>query len=173
MGIDNDDKKIIEMIEKYPNITYRKIAKRIKKSQPAVGARIIKLERKNLLYKRVGFNIKKVDLQLAIVQVSTIDVDQIIKRIEKSPFINYVFKTTGEYNLFCFVAATDLETIDKIVNLCFRKDPNVSNVKMDILMESMHDFIVPIYFKIEHLNKDKSKGTLNIDLSKIRGSGSS
>ncbi|MFX1307110.1 MAG: winged helix-turn-helix transcriptional regulator, partial [Promethearchaeota archaeon] len=71
LSIDNDDKKIIEMIEKNPDITHSDIAKEIDKSQPAVGARIIKLERKNLLTKQVGFNIRKVDIKVAIVYIST------------------------------------------------------------------------------------------------------
>ncbi|MFW9820706.1 MAG: AsnC family transcriptional regulator, partial [Candidatus Thorarchaeota archaeon] len=45
LSIDDDDKRIIEMIEKDPDITHSDIAKEIDKSQPAVGARIIKLER--------------------------------------------------------------------------------------------------------------------------------
>jgi len=43
LKIDEADKKIIEMIEENPDITHSDIAKEIEKSQPAVGARIIKL----------------------------------------------------------------------------------------------------------------------------------
>jgi DNA-binding Lrp family transcriptional regulator len=41
LGIDDDDYKIIEMIERDPDITHSQIAAEIEKSQPAVGARII------------------------------------------------------------------------------------------------------------------------------------
>jgi Lrp/AsnC family leucine-responsive transcriptional regulator len=149
LGIDNDDKKIIEMIEQNPNITHSDIAKEIDKSQPAVGARIIKLERKHLLTKQVGFNIKKVDIKVAIVYVSTKDVDTIVEKIKECPFINHAFKISGEFNLLCFISASDLQTIEKLVDLCFRRDPNVINVKTNILIESIHDFVVPIDFKIE------------------------
>ncbi|MCK4780271.1 MAG: AsnC family protein, partial [Candidatus Lokiarchaeota archaeon] len=71
LSIDEADKKIIEMIEENPDITHSDIAKEIEKSQPAVGARILKLERKHLLTKQVGFNIKKVDIKVAIVYIST------------------------------------------------------------------------------------------------------
>ena len=152
LEIDNDDKKIIEMIEQNPNITHSDIAKEIDKSQPAVGARIIKLERKNLLTKQVGFNIKKVDIKVAIVYVSTKDVDTIVEKIKECPFINHAFKISGEFNLLCFISASDLQTIEKLVDLCFRRDPNVTNVKTNILIESIHDFIVPIDFKIENFD---------------------
>ena len=149
LGIDESDKKIIEMIEKDPDITHSDIAKEIEKSQPAVGARIIKLERKNLLTKQVGFNIKKVDIKVAIVYISTKDVEEIVRKIEGCPFINHAFKISGEFNVLCFISASDLQTIEKLIDLCFRRDENVINVKTNILIESIHDFVVPIDFQIE------------------------
>jgi len=152
LNIDNDDKKIIEMIEKNPDITHSDIAKEIDKSQPAVGARIIKLERKHLLTKQVGFNIKEVDIKVAIVYVSTKDVENIVRKIENCPFINHAFKISGEFNVLCFIAASDLQTIEKLVDLCFRRDENVVNVKTNILIESIHDFVIPIDFQIENFD---------------------
>ncbi|MFW9952463.1 MAG: Lrp/AsnC family transcriptional regulator, partial [Candidatus Thorarchaeota archaeon] len=149
LSIDEDDYKIIEMIEKDPNVTHSTIAQEIDKSQPAVGARIIKLERKHLLTKQVGFNIKKVDIKVAIVFISTKDVESIVEKINNCPFINHAFKISGEFNLLCFISASDLQTIEKLVDLCFRKDPNVINVKTNIIIESVHDFVVPIDFEIE------------------------
>ncbi len=152
LSIDDADKKIIEMIEKNPDITHSDIAKEIEKSQPAVGARIIKLERKHLLTKQVGFNVKEVDINVAIVNLSTKDVENIVKKIENCPFINHAFKISGEFNVLCFIAASDLQTIEKLVDLCFRRDPNVINVKTNILIESIHDFVVPIDFTIENFD---------------------
>ena len=149
LGIDDDDYKIIEMMEKDPDVTHSAIAREIEKSQPAVGARIIKLERKHLLTKQIGFNAKKVDLKVGIVFVATKDVETIVTKIEKCPFVNHAFKISGEYNLLCFVAASDLQTIEKLVDLCFRKDPNVINVKTNILIDSVHPFVIPIDFQIE------------------------
>ncbi|MFW9899485.1 MAG: Lrp/AsnC family transcriptional regulator [Candidatus Thorarchaeota archaeon] len=152
LSIDDDDKKIIEMIEKDPDITHSDIAKEIEKSQPAVGARIIKLERKHLLTKQVGFNVKKVDIKVAIVFISTKDVDKIEEKIQDCPFINHAFKISGEFNLLCFISASDLQTIERLVDLCFRKDKDVINIKTNILIDSIHDFVVPIDFQIENFN---------------------
>lgn len=156
LSIDDDDKKIIEMIEQNPDITHSDIAKEIEKSQPAVGARIIKLERKHLLTKQVGFNVKKVDIKVAIVFVSTKDVDIIVEKIKGCPFINHAFKISGEYNVLCFISASDLQTIERLIDLCFRRDPNVLNVKTNVLIESIHDFVVPIDFQIEHFDEKSS-----------------
>jgi len=149
LGIDDDDYKIIEMMEQNPSVTHSSIAREIEKSQPAVGARIIKLERKHLLTKMVGFNAKEVDMKVGIVFVATKDVETIVSKIKKCPFVNHAFKISGEFNLLCFVAASDLQTIEKLVDLCFRKDPNVINVKTNILIDSVHDFVIPIDFQIE------------------------
>ncbi|MFO8017868.1 MAG: Lrp/AsnC family transcriptional regulator [Promethearchaeia archaeon] len=156
LDIDDDDKKIIEMIEEDPNITHSDIAKEVEKSQPAVGARIIKLERKNLLKKQVGFNIKYVDIKVAIVYVSTKDVEKIVKKVKTCPFINHAFKISGEYNLLCFIAASNLQTIEHLIDLCFRKDPNVINVKTNVLIDSIHNFVLPIDFQIENFDETSS-----------------
>ncbi|MFW9771673.1 MAG: Lrp/AsnC family transcriptional regulator [Candidatus Heimdallarchaeota archaeon] len=172
LDIDDDDYKIIEMIEKNPDITHSQIAVEVEKSQPAIGARIIKLERKNLLTKQVGFNIKKVDIKVAIVFISTKDVETIVEKIKNCPFINHAFKISGEFNLLCFVSASDLQTIERLVDICFRKDPNVINVKTNILIESVHDFVVPIDFQIErfdfHSNNCGPNCNLNVNLPKFK-----
>lgn len=152
LGIDDADKKIIEMIEQNPSITHSAIAEEIEKSQPAVGARIIKLERKHLLTKQVGFNIKEVDIKVALVFVSTKDVDEIVKKVEECPYINHAFKISGEYNVLCYIAASDLQIIEKIIDLCFRKSPNVINVKTNVIIDSIHDFVIPIDFEIERFD---------------------
>ncbi len=168
LNIDEDDKKIIEMIEKNPDITHSDIAKEIDKSQPAVGARIIKLERKNLLTKQVGFNIKNVDIKVAIAYISTKDVDKIVEKIEDCPFINHAFKISGEYNLLCFIAASDLQTIERLIDLCFRRDPDVINVKTSIIIESIHDFTIPIDFSIENFDGRYCGPGCNLNLGEMK-----
>jgi DNA-binding Lrp family transcriptional regulator len=172
LGIDDADYKIIEMMEQDPDITHSKIAIEIEKSQPAVGARIIKLERKHLLTKQIGFNLKKVDIKTVIVFVSTKDVETIVSKIEKCPFINHAFKISGEFNLLCFISASDLQTVEKLVDLCFRKDPNVINVKTNIVISSIHDFVIPIDFQIEkfdfHSNICGPDCNLNVNLPKYK-----
>jgi len=149
LGIDNDDKKIIEMLEENPDLTHSFIAEEIGKSQPAIGARILKLERKHLITKQVGFNLRKVDLDVAIVQVSTRDVEEVIKKVKDCPFINYIFRISGEFNLMIFLAASSISIIEKIVDLCFRGDENVLNVKTNFIISAERSFVMPIDFRIE------------------------
>lgn len=168
LEIDDDDKRIIEMIEQNPDITHREIAELIDKSQPAVGARIIKLERKNLLTKQVGFNVKKVDVKTAFVFISTKNVEGIVERIKSTKLINYAFKISGKFNVLCIISASDLKTIERVVDVYFREDPNVTAVETEILMESIHDFVIPIYFN-DNIDLDSFKqfGEKLVDMKSI------
>lgn len=152
LGIDDDDKKIIEMMEANPNITHSEIAEEVGKSQPAIGARILKLERKHLLTKLVGLNLKEVKMDVAMVHVSTRDVEEVIKKIEGCPFINYVFRISGEFNLMIILAASRLDIIERVVDICLREDPNVVNVKTNFIISSERDFVIPLDFRIEKFN---------------------
>jgi hypothetical protein len=100
----------------------------------------------------VGFDIKEVDIKVAIVHISTKDVDKIVQKIEDCPFINHAFKISGEYNLLCYIAASDLQTIERLIDLCFRRDEYVINVKTSIIIDSIHPFVVPIDFQIENFD---------------------
>jgi len=152
LGIDNDDKKIIEMIEENPDITHSYIAEEIGKSQPAIGARILKLERKHLLTKIVGLNLKEVELDVAIAQVSTRDVEAIVEKIRTCPFINYIFRISGEFNLLIIIAASNLEILESVVDMCLRNDENVLNVKTNFIISADRKFVIPIDFRIEKFN---------------------
>ena len=146
LDIDDDDKRIIELIEENPDITHREIAEEIGKSQPAVGARIIKLERKHLLNKQVGFNLKKANIKTVLVFIATKDVEGIVEKIKNTDLINYAFKISGKYNLLFFIAGKNLKTIERLVDFYFRDDPNVTAVETEVIIESLHDFVIPIFF---------------------------
>ena len=146
LDIDDDDKRIIELIEENPDITHREIAEEIGKSQPAVGARIIKLERKHLLNKQVGFNLKKANIKTVLVFIATKDVEGIVEKIKNTDLINYAFKISGKYNLLCFIAGKNLKTRERLVDFYFRDDPNVTAVETEVIIESLHDFVIPIFF---------------------------
>jgi len=149
LGIDQADKKIIEMLQEDPEITHSEIAEEVGKSQPAIGARILKLERKNLLAKQVGADLSKIELHVAIVQISTRNVEEVIDKIKGCPFINYIFKTSGEFNLTVFLVAPDLEVLENVVDAWFRDDENVLNVKTSIIIAVEKKFVIPLNFHME------------------------
>ena len=153
LEIDDYDKRIIELFQKNPDITHSEIAEEINKSQQVVGARILKLERKHLLTKQMGINLKEVDLKVTIIQIFARNVEEMIKRIKNCAFVNYIFKVSGEYNLMIFMAASNLEKIERVVDLWLRNDKNVSSVKTHYVISAENDFILPINFQIEKMDQ--------------------
>ena len=75
-GFDEIDRSIITLLQKHPNITHSEIAKRIGRSQPAVGSRIHRLEEKGVISSQYGINFKNADIILAKVELSTKETDR-------------------------------------------------------------------------------------------------
>lgn len=152
LGIDQADKKIIEMLEENPEITHSEMAEEVGKSQPAIGARVLKLERKHLLSKQIGADLSKLDLNVSIVQVTTRNVEDLIEKIKACPFIDYIFKTSGEYNLTVFLVAPDIKIVENVIDQWFRDDENVLNVKSSIIIAAEKKFVIPLNFQMELLD---------------------
>ncbi|MHA1819986.1 MAG: Lrp/AsnC family transcriptional regulator [Promethearchaeota archaeon] len=153
LNVDEIDKMIISLLQENPEMTHAEISKIVHKSQPAVGARIIKLKRKHLLETQIGVNFKKVDIRLAKIEMLVKNVSNFLRKIEQCPFVLHGFKMSGNMNICLLIAAPDLKTIDKMVDLCFRKDKDILSVNVDYIISSVKDLILPINFDIEHFDE--------------------
>jgi len=149
LKIDEVDKEIIQLLQKNPEMTHSEISDKVHKSQPAVGARIIKLRRKNLLNTQIGVNFKKVDIKLAKLEMLAKNVSDLLINIEKCPFVLHAFKISGNTNIMVMIAAPDIQTIDKMVDLCFRTHPDILTVNISYIISSVKDLILPVNFDIE------------------------
>jgi len=69
IGIDEIDCKIMDLIQKEPNLTHTQIAEHVNRSQPTVGMRIKKLENLGVLKYQAGINIKVADLYFARAEI--------------------------------------------------------------------------------------------------------
>ncbi len=178
LGIDETDKQIISLLQDNPDMTHSAIADKVGKSQPAVGARIIKLKRKNLLSTQLGINFKEVPVKLAKVEISTKNVKAVLDKVERCPLLINCFKISGSNNLMVLISAPNISLIDEIVDLCFRSDPNVSSVTTNFIISAVRDFILPVSFDIERyrdfgcgpgcvLDRDKNPLWKELELKKI------
>ena len=86
-NLDDIDRNIITLLQKHPNITHSEIAKRIGRSQPAVGSRIHRLEEKGVISSQYGINFKNADIILAKVELSTKDPTEMIEMGKFCPFV--------------------------------------------------------------------------------------
>ena len=147
--IDEIDKSIIEIIQREPMLTHTEIAKQVNRSQPTIGMRIRKLEKSGVLKFQAGINVKTVDLILARVEIQTLKPDDTIKLVKNCPYMLNAFRLSGTSNLSILIVSDKLTQLDAIVNNHFRKDPNISEVYMNIITDVINDFVLPFDFNLK------------------------
>ncbi|MFX0188002.1 MAG: Lrp/AsnC family transcriptional regulator [Candidatus Hodarchaeota archaeon] len=149
LKLDDIDRKIISLVQEYPDMTHTQIAEKIERSQPTVGMRIKKLEKSGVLQFQPGINFKKVELFLATVELNTKDPDIVMDMAKCCPFMLNAFRVSGEHNVCVLLASSNLEKLENVVNYHFRGKPDVSRVSMEVITEIANDLIMPIDFDSE------------------------
>ena len=148
-GIDDDDRKIMALLQENPNLTHHEIADRINKSQPAVGARILKLERKSLLDTQYAVDLKISKFTILLVSVHAKTPSAILKDLNDCPFAVNAFKTSGPRNLTVLLVGTNLERLETIVERHFRSNPDVQHLTEHIIIEPISRLVLPVNFAFE------------------------
>jgi DNA-binding Lrp family transcriptional regulator len=146
LGIDEKDKVIVDLISNNPDVSQMTLSEKTNLSQPAVGMRIQKLRKKGIIENCVGINFKKVELYFGKVDATTKNPDKIIESFKCCPYFLNALSMSGEYNLCIFFMAPDLKLLEIIVNHHLRSNPDVSNVRLNIMIDSARDFIFPVRF---------------------------
>ena len=157
-NLDEIDRNIITLLQKHPNITHSEIAKRIGRSQPAVGSRIHRLEEKGVISSQYGINFKNADIVLAKVELYTKDPTEMIEMGKYCPFVVNCMRLSGESNVLLLLASSDMKKIDAVVDCHFRNHESITNVKLDIITGFVKDFILPIDFEQESHDPDAIDG---------------
>lgn len=157
-GLDDLDKDIIMLLQKNPSITHSEIAKKIGRSQPAVGSRIHRLEEKGVISSQFGLNFKHAKMNLVKVELATKDPEAILEMGKHCPFIINCMKLSGENNILILLASSNLSKIDNVINYHFRNHESITNVKMDIVTGFMKDLILPINFEMDEHQPDPING---------------
>ena len=156
LKLDEIDKKIISIVQEFPNSTHTEIANQINRSQPTVGMRIKKLEKEGILQFQPGINFKKVDLYIAMVEIKTKNPEVIMAMAKHCPFMLNAFRLSGEHNLCILLASSQLIKLEKIVNYHFRN--NTDYVSMEIITDIAKDFILPIDFDSDEQDPNELEG---------------
>lgn len=135
MSLDEIDQKIIRMLKEDPSLTHSAIARRVSRSQPAVGSRIHKLRDRGFLRMTYGVDFEKLQIQVAKVDFYSKDVEGIKQVIQDCPFIVSGIRTSGDRNFTIYVVARDLRTLNAVVDYHFRNRADVQALKMDLATE--------------------------------------
>jgi DNA-binding Lrp family transcriptional regulator len=149
LGIDDIDREIIRLLIANPEVTHEEIATRVSRSQPAVGARILKLKKKQLISSQVGVNFKTAGLVLGIVTFSGAHPAQLKAYLNTIPQFVHVFKTSGLTNFMILVPGTTMKEIEEAVDIYLRPHPDIADIATNYLMESLKNLVLPYYLTLE------------------------
>ena len=158
IDLDETDLIILKLLIEDPKISQHTIAKKINKSQPAVGARIKKYEELGLLQYQTGINFRKANLFMVIVNLKVTDTNNVWSMAKYCPFILNAFRISGKYNICVLLASTKLEKLYNIVNYHFRKNPGIKKISMELISDFARDFVLPIDFNVETLKPSMEDG---------------
>ncbi|MFX1419540.1 MAG: Lrp/AsnC family transcriptional regulator [Promethearchaeota archaeon] len=149
IGIDDIDCRIMDLIQREPNLTHTEIAEHVNRSQPTVGMRIKKLEKLGVLKYQAGINIRVADLCFARIELQTKNPKKVIKIVKNCPFMLNAFRLSGNSNISILIVGLNLKDLDQIVNMHFRNDPDVCDVHIDVISDVVNDFVLPIDLNLE------------------------
>jgi len=158
IDLDETDLIILKLLIEDPKISQHTIAKKINKSQPAVGARIKKYKELGLLQYQTGINFRKANLFMVIVNLKVTDTNNVWSMAKYCPFILNAFRISGKYNICVLLASTKLEKLYNIVNYHFRKNPGINKISMELISDFARDFVLPIDFNVETLKPSMEDG---------------
>lgn len=147
--VDGIDKKILSMLSENPEMPQSELSERLKISQPAVSARIRKLEEKGVIARLVGIDIKKAQLFLAKVDLSTDNVEKVLEALESCPLFLNCFLTSGKHNMTAFLLGENIRSIMSCVDSRLRRNLPVKDLEFDLIVTPTRPFIVPIRPQME------------------------
>jgi hypothetical protein len=60
------------------------------------------------------------------------------------------FILSGDMNISIIIVAVNYRVLEQIINYHFRKNPVVSKVNMEVIVDVAEDLVLPLQFNIEH-----------------------
>lgn len=137
------------MLSEDPQLSQAEISKRLKISQPAVSARVHKLEERGILSHVIGTDVKKAQLFLAKVDITTNQVENFLKSVDSCPLYLNCFLTSGRHNMTCFLIGEDMKSVMSCVDSRFRQNPAIKSMECDLVMNPTKAFVVPVKPQME------------------------
>ena len=147
--IDDTDRKMLYLLSEQPGVSQAELSERLKISQPAVSLRMRKLEERGILARLIGTDIKKAQLFLGKVDLTTNDVPKVLEVLEKCPLFLNCFLTSGRHNMTCLLVGENIRSIMSCVDSRLRKNLPVENLEFDLIVTPTRPFVVPAKPRME------------------------
>jgi hypothetical protein len=92
----------------------------------------------------VGTDVKKAQLFLAKVDVSTDNVEQVLKFLDTCPLYLNSFLTSGRHNMIIFLIGENIRSVMSCVDSRLRQNLPVKNMEFDLIVTPIRPMIVQI-----------------------------
>ncbi len=148
-SIDETDRAILGLLSDNPNISQAELSEHLRISQPAVSLRMRKLEQKGVLTHIVGTDIKKAELFLAKVELSTNNVEGVLKAIERCPLYLNGFLTSGRHNMTFLLIGENVRSIMSCIDSRLRQTLPVRNLEFDLIVTPTKPLVIPLKPRIK------------------------
>ncbi len=151
LGLDAYDRNILNVIFERIDVSHQDISKVINKSPPAIGARILKMERANLIATQFGIDLEHRigDVVFAIVQFQAKNPALITRNLLNCPAVVNVFSTIGVQNLIVWFLSTSIDKIEEVVDAHLRSNPEIRHMNLVYATETVKPVAVPFNFDVE------------------------
>lgn len=144
LKIDDIDKKIINILQKDPNLSHTEIGKRVNRSQPSVGVRIKKLEEAGIIKFQAGIDLKTSNFYIGWLDIQTKFPEIIFEKVDECPFVINAFKRSGRNNVCVLIACPSFEYLDSVVNHHFRNESKFQIKNFDVVTDVVNNTVLPI-----------------------------
>lgn len=142
--IDETDRKILSILSGEPELSQIELSKRLNISQPAVSARIHKLEEKGVLAHLIGADVLKAQVFLAKVDVSTTNVEKTLEFLDRCPLYLNSFLTSGRYNITILLMGENIRSLMSCVDSHLRPHLPIKGMEFNLIVTPVRPFIVPL-----------------------------
>jgi DNA-binding Lrp family transcriptional regulator len=131
--------------------SHQDISKVINKSPPAIGARILKMERAHLIATQYGIDLEHRigDVVFALVQFQAKNPEQITQNLLNCPAVVNVFSTLGTQNMMVWLLSTSMDKIEEIVDAHLRSNAEIRHMNLVYATETVKSIVVPFNFDVE------------------------
>ncbi len=126
--LDITNRKILSLIQGYPDITQSEIARRAGISQSAVASRLKALKSHGLVELSTGIDLSKIGLYISRVDLNTNNAEVPLRWAKKCPLFLNGSVSVGGKNLSLYFAAEDIQMFQHIIDNHLRVLPGVCDM---------------------------------------------
>ena len=164
--MDEVDRKIISQLQKDGRTNFEKLGKIIGFTSMGAKKRVDRLLKKDILKVAPLVNVKKLNLQAAVVLMELENseaLEKLLQRFKDCPRVVNIFTTLGGYNLIALVVAEDQDTLESIsMEKCsLRSGAGIRRSEFYPIGEIHYSHFLPIRGHLTH--KEKTTAPCNVD----------